>query len=526
MNKPYISFFTTIVLSTSISLAQNEWKDVAQIFYNKCSSCHHAGGGAPFTIMSYNDASSWTPQIEYALSNNIMPPWSPDTTYTRFMHERAISQTDKNKILDWITNGGMPGDTTQAPAPPVYTSGSYKLHGTPDLVVKIPAYTSTATSSDIYVCISVPTGLTQDRIVKAYEIVPGDAGIVHHALIGVDSMGTSTNDLSGNCLIPPGDFRLGGYVPGGAPMIFPNQGAVKGGMKLNAGSKLSFQIHYPAGSVGKVDSMQVRLYFYPLGETGIRKMNNSAILQTWLLFLPPYLVTDFDADYDVDVPMSIFAASPHSHNVCRKIINYAYKGNDTIPLIRINEWDFHWQGAYFYKSPLKIESGYKLYSEHVFDNTSNNPKNPNNPPSLVIAGTSTGSEMLYDSYVWMDYVAGDENLDLVSLFANDPLITGVTGLTESNNTGINKTSVYPNPFNERVTIGYQLENNSTVSISVYDIHGALVKHIATKNEVSGSHFVEWDGKNNKGEKVSSGVYYYSVSVGENTESGKIVLLPR
>ena len=86
--------------------------------------------------------------------------------------------------MNWITAGAPYGatlvDTALAPPAPVYPST--KLNGTPDLILNIPSYVSTATTSDKYICFSIPTGLTQNRILKAYEIVPNNASIIHHAV--------------------------------------------------------------------------------------------------------------------------------------------------------------------------------------------------------------------------------------------------------------------------------------------------------------------------------------------------------
>src|SRR4051812_13415318 len=260
--------FLIVFIFTGKLNAQLTYKDVAPIFYKNCTSCHNGFGHGP-SFLNYTQISSLTPSIEDVLNNKEMPPWSPDSTYTHFVGERFISDADKNKILDWIGSGATKGDTTLAPKPPIYTR--YQINTTPDLELTIPTFTSNATATeDSYVCFSLPSGLTQDRILKAFEIVAGNPEIVHHVIADVDTAGTTTSDLSGKCYNITGDFSIGGIAPGAPPTIFPNMGANKMGIRIKKGSKIVLQIHYPAGTGGMTDQTKIRLYFYPVGTTGVR----------------------------------------------------------------------------------------------------------------------------------------------------------------------------------------------------------------------------------------------------------------
>lgn len=472
MKKIYILFLTTIILIPSAK-AQLDYKDVAQVFYNNCTSCHHVGGGAPMPLMTYTQTSTFAASILYHVQEGHMPPWSPDTSYSRFSHERAITQADKSAIISWVNSGALQGDTTLAPAAPVYTS-QYQLSGTPTIVLRTPVFPSNAGSTDSYVCFSIPSGLTQDRVLRAYEVIPGNAPIVHHALVFVDTTGTAASDLTGQCFSLPGDFGIGGYAPGAAPTVFPGQAPLKAGIRIKAGSNIILQIHYPAGSSGQLDSTQIRMYFYPEGETGIRPIYNKELLENWSLYMLPNSVTTFTDKYPdngtLQAPLSIFATFPHSHMVCKSIVNYAYAGTDTIPLVRINNWDFMWQGYYTYTNLIKIPAGYKLFSKHVYDNTANNPNNPNSPPALVVAGTSTGDEMLFDEYMWLDYQAGDELIDIEELLANDTLLSLNVNKVSAN--AFTKVFVYPNPASNKLSI--YLSKTSEYKVRILNITGQTI----------------------------------------------------
>ena len=520
MKKIYILVSALVIISSAASA--QVYSDAAGIFYNRCTMCHHANQHAP-SFMFYSEVSQHCLPIQTRLQNGTMPPWPPDTNYTRFLYEHIITQSEKNAILNWVANSCAQGDTSLAPAAPVYPQ--YQLYGTPNIELQIPTFTSNASTDDAYNCFSIPSGLAQDRWLRAYEIVPGNPLIVHHVIVNVDTVGNTSNDLSGNCFSTPGEVALGGYAPGAAPTVFPGTAPLKAGIKIKANSKIVLQIHYPAGTAGQQDSTKIRLYFYPVGETGIRPVHVFTPLQNWSLFIPANTVQTFNAQFDTTAALSIFAAFPHSHKVCTSIINYAVNGIDTIPLVRINKWKFDWQGFYTYRSLVKIPAGYTWRSRHVYDNTIANPDNPNTPPQLVYAGTSTTDEMLFDAYMFLSYQTGDENIDIAALLQNDtllhPLATSVNLISPLQ---INA-SAFPNPFDNNIKISYRVSQSTEVTVSVYNIYGSVVKNLSNKFLSAGRYETEWNGENNSGVKVSAGVYFYSVRAGKSVTSGKMILLP-
>lgn len=520
MKKLLTLFMVGISLSAS---AQLVYKDVAGIFYSRCTGCHHLNGGAPFPMMNYSETYPWSSLIQTDLNSGKMPPWSPDTTYTRFLHERIITASEKSAILSWIASGSQMGDTTIAngcPPAPVYTS-QYKLHGTPDLILKVPAFPSNGAGNDAYNCFSIPTGLSQDRYIRAFEVVPNNPAIVHHVVIKVDSMGSTTSNTSGGCLSQPGDYDLDVYAIGGAPTVFPGQAPLKCGIRIKAGSKLNLQIHYPPGTSGMIDSTQIRIFFYPVSATGIRTVYVSTPLQNWNMFIFANTTPTFNAQYPpsggLPVALSIFGTFPHGHLVTKTMLNYADNGTTTIPLIRINNWDFDWQGFYTFRNLVKIPVGYTLRASHMFDNTTNNPNNPNSPPALVTAGEGTTDEMLFDSFQYLIYQTGDELIDIGNLLANDSLLNPPpTSISETIISEEIKSFVFPNPFSETTMLwtegfnfGKQKPQLKVLNILGNEVHSQILNSENEKLNL----------------KLSSGVYFYTIRAGKSTTSGKIVLMP-
>jgi len=502
--------------------AQLSYKDVAPIFIQRCTGCHHQGKVYPY-LTNYSSVSLYRGLIARDLQTGRMPPWPADTAYSRFTHERIISQSEKAKLLSWLAAGTPSGDTTLAAAAPFYSTN--QLSGTADLVLSIPNYVSTADYTDKNICFSLPTGLTQNRILKAYEIVPGSAHLAHHIMINVDTLGTSATDLSGSCSISSSGFILGGWAPGSPPMVFPARDTVKFGITIKGGSKLVLQVHYPAGTDGLTDSTKIRLYFYPQGTAGIRNIMTTPIKNS-SFSIPPDTIVTVTGIYPktgvIPKAISVFSIFPHSHKICTSIVNYASNGTATIPLCRINHWNFEWQGFYTFRHLLKVPAGFKLYGNHVFDNTA---ANPDHSPLTVDAGPGTGDEMLFDVFLWTPYQKGDESLPIQSIIESDSLFIfrEVPPVKLSPGTTI---GIYPNPFTDKLTISCELLSSEDVSLSIYNIIGQNIRKLVSRTEPAGIQSYEWDGKTDGGGTVSPGLYVYRLRIGSVEQCGKIMLSPK
>lgn len=502
-----------------LGLSAQTWSDnVAQIVYDKCTKCHHSGGIAPFPLMTYNETSPMAAAIYDAVAQDEMPPWPPDNNYQQYVHNRALSASEKTTILDWILASTPEGNSANTPPPPVYTSANVLGNG--DLTVQMPTYMSKATGlNDDYACFSVPSGLLENRVIKSIEIIPGNREIVHHALIYVDPNGIEVTDSSGgNCASPSSlDTKLmAGYTPGASPMTLPAVAPLKLGINIAAGSNIYFAMHYPAGSYGQFDSTKVIFHFYPLGTTGVRQVVAEPIIQNWGFSLPANQVTNVTAQYPpgtggVPANISVLSVFPHMHLLGESIKAYAIKTNgDTVKYANIPHWDFHWQDFYFFKNIQLTPTGSIIKGEGVYDNTSANIHNPNDPPQLVTAGLNTSDEMFLVYFHYMLYQNGDENYDMEELMSASLL----EQIPEENS----PIELYPNPFDESIHISHPgVNNGDVVSVYIYDYQGKLIKRLVQSKTIETNGFeILWDGTNEINSNVRNGIYFVSMQInGQN-----------
>jgi len=171
-------------------------EDIAPIIFDNCATCHHEGGIAPFSLMNYTETQARAFSIQFSVNSGEMPPWPPNPDYQNYAHERLLEQSEVDMINEWVNNGTPEGNPANLPPAPVFGNGTF-ITETPDLKLTIPTYSSNATGGqDDYVCFSLPTGLLNDRFVKAIEEVPATNASVHQVLVYADDAGNYATTTS------------------------------------------------------------------------------------------------------------------------------------------------------------------------------------------------------------------------------------------------------------------------------------------------------------------------------------------
>ena len=517
-----IKYFSILAFSAlAYCVNAQTWSGgVAQLFYNKCTQCHHQGGAAPSSLMTYQEVSPMVNAVAAAVGQDRMPPWPPDNNYQTYLHTRSLSSGEKSLLLSWIAASAPEGNAAATPPPPVYTNNTFLGNG--DLIVQMPNYLSKATAfADDYVCFSIPTNLTQNRILKAVEVVPGNRDIVHHALVYLDDAGAEQTDtIGGNCASPSNQNTklIMGYTPGAGPLILPSVSPLKMGINIAAGAKIYLNMHYPEGSFGMMDSTKVILHFYPVGTTGVRQVYAAPVLADYAFALPPNQMTTLSAQYPngtagVPIDLSVISVFPHMHLLGHDIKAYATgPANDTLKFINIPRWDFHWQDFYFFDHLKHLPTGYTIKGKGVYDNTDQNIHNPNTPPQTVYVGYNTTDEMFIIYFHYMYYLPGDENYDLATLMN--------ASLEEYGNSSAIKS--YPNPMGDNgLNIVFEGGFDPEIKVLVYDLKGTLVNTLSQEDAINPT-TIFWKGDNQNGAESTAGMYYLSINNKGKMSTTKII----
>lgn len=384
-------------------------RDVAPIIYSKCSGCHHPGEVAPFSLMTYEDVKSKAPTIAETVKVKYMPPWQA-VSHGEFVNERTLTAQQIQTIRDWAANGAPAGNLTKAPKPPEYTPG-WRM-GKPDFVGKMQApYSVSAEGIDEYRCFVIHTDFPEGRYVTGVELRPGNHRVVHHVLVYVDTSGVARKldgedgkpgyaSFGGPGFNPAG--ALGGWAPGLEPQILPDGD----GFYLPKGADIVLQVHYHKDGKPEVDQTQIGLLF---AKKPVDQEVRWEAIANVLLSIPPN-----DPRYEVKASLTLNAPStmldsiPHMH-----LLGHDMTVTATLPdgtkerVIAVNNYDFNWQTRYTYKHPLHLPKGTRLDLVAHYDNSTNNPHNPNSPPKRVHFGEQTTDEMCF---AFFSYTVDSEHL--------------------------------------------------------------------------------------------------------------------
>jgi hypothetical protein len=365
--------------------------DVAPLLFQRCATCHHTGGVAPFPLISYADVAKRAKLIATVTAKRYMPPWLPSAP--RFQHELRLSDAEIALLARWAAAGAPAGNPQQTPAPPRFQEG-WSL-GQPGLEAVMPAaFDVPAEGPDLYQCFVIPSPAARDRWVSALDIRPGNPRLVHHVILFQDTTRTARKRDTGAgypCFGTPGFLPargLGGWTPGALPARNPDDIPDL----LHGGADLVLQIHYHP--TGRPETDRTRLALYFTDQPPKRRLMDIPLTSS-RIDIPPgeraYKVTDH---FTIPVEVDVLGVIPHAHYVCRTMYAYAILPDGTRrTLLRIPDWNFNWQQQYRYASPIRLPADTEVQMEFTYDNSGANPRNPNHPPKRVVWGPGTSDEM-------------------------------------------------------------------------------------------------------------------------------------
>lgn len=376
-------------------------KEISRLYQAKCQGCHRSGDIAPFVLDSYEAASRWGEDIQRVLTAKLMPPWKPVEAEGKFKNDYGLTDSERQLILDWYKAGAPEGDPAELPEP-LPETGGWQL-GEPDAVISMPELYDVPRRKDIYRCFVVPTGFDEDMWMKAVQVLPGNRQVVHHVILYLDETGKSAaldakdEEPGYECFGGPGDgvdvglsTMLGGWVPGTRTSMLPD-GV---GILVPKGARVIIQMHYfPAGKQHS-DQTKVGLYFAKREEKMSKRMVYLPVLNT--RFRIPAGAKDYAVTASAPtLPSDVYMVVPHMHLIGKKIeiakSNLFTRNTET--LIKIDDWDFNWQGFYSFVKPVRLGLLEQLRLTCRFDNSADNPRNPSNPLKPVQWGEGTEDEM-------------------------------------------------------------------------------------------------------------------------------------
>ncbi len=371
-------------------------KDVLPILQKNCQSCHRPGEIAPMSLLSYSEARPWAKAIKAAVAARKMPPWFAEVGH--FANDRTLSEADIKTLSAWADNGAPEGDAKDKPAPRTFTDG-WQIK--PDMVIEMPNDFHLPAKGVInYQYVKVKGNFTRDLWVSAAEMRPSNSAVLHHGKVWVVPPGSKwmadaqygvpyEGREAGRNEMGDGNDILGKFNPGLGSQNFSVDGAAK---FIPKGSDLVFELHYTA--VGKETTDRSKL--------GIVLAKNPPKLRYFLsngptahnLAIP---AGDGNAEVVSEVTVGLpdvklVYAQPHMHLRGKDFeLRVIYPTGETETVFK-GKFDFNWQLGYDFVKPIPLPKGTRVIGISHFDNSANNPYNPD-PTKEVVWGPQNWDEM-------------------------------------------------------------------------------------------------------------------------------------
>jgi len=391
---------------------------VAEIINENCVVCHREGGVGPMQFENYEQIRPWAPLIQYKVERREMPPYAYDhgIGIQDLLDDWRLSQEEIDTLTAWVQQGAPEGDwgdrtPSVADIPSLDEWNFADQFGQPDLILASESIDVPAVGNDMWHRPYVFPNLETDRCIKAVQVKPraNAKSVVHHANTDIDILNPETNE-----------YELYGYLTeyamGKWGEIMP-EGVCR---TLPANARVRWDIHMFPGGVGATapgamiedNVVELGIWLHPEGFEKVAEfkqdLKSYSIRAGGELVVPPHGTVMMQGFHSFDHPVRLDSFQPHGHLRLRSAaleVFYPATGS-TEQISQVSNWSATWHHSHLYNpdvAPL-LPTGAVLVLKQWYDNTTNNPNNPD-PDMWVVDGSRTADEM---THAWIAVTHLDE----------------------------------------------------------------------------------------------------------------------
>jgi hypothetical protein len=420
------------LMATGTALAGPTFtKDVAPILYKHCVECHRPGEIAPMSLLDYKSVRPWAKSIREAVITRKMPPWFADPHFGAFSNDPRLSAQEIETIKTWVDGGSTEGNPRDMPPKPVFIDG-WKL-GKPDIIIDIGQDFAVPPGNDVYQYFTVPTNFSEGKWIRAAQILPGNREVVHHVHVslvmeenqagragttafrpqtgrfwdikdGLSRLRMDAPVVDDACATePPGLSNLSGFEEGSFTAMLPGKQPDVFGDRtpkwIPPGAKLRFQVHY--AKVNKPQTDRTSVGFYLASGPPERPLRRLDLRNRYFLIPAGAPKHEVKRCYEFEADKLLVSITPHMHYRGKSARYELVRPNgQKETLLLVPQYSFEWQLLYRFKEPVHVEKGSRMIVTFVYDNSPNNPSNPD-PAEVIRWGDRSEDEMMTS---WIEYL--------------------------------------------------------------------------------------------------------------------------
>lgn len=365
---PRVAFPTCVDAGEDILFDQvPTWSgQVRAVVGEHCTRCHQPGGTGPFSLVTYEEAVAWAPAVAAAVTHRTMPPPGPTSCgeCNTFRDHPWLAPVEIAAVRQWAEGGTPAGDHTD-PATILPDDHLARV----DAVVQMDEpYTPNPELADDYQCFVLDPAFEEDVFLTAFEVLPGDQRVVHHALLYTlpnalaeadaefrVSLGDDKGyDCYGGVGISGASYAAG-WVPGMGATVFPDGT----GIKLPAGRKLVLEMHYNLSNGSFPDQSAVAM-------TLEAQVEQEALLVSYanlgMRLKPGQEVETATQNFLVypsllNAEVVLWGIQPHMHTLGRSLTVETWSDrSEARCVVDVPRYDFDWQGLYFFEEPMRLRA--------------------------------------------------------------------------------------------------------------------------------------------------------------------------
>lgn len=435
LKKYFLGFvlFFPLIYSEGQDVTYN--RDICPLIERKCAPCHRPGEAAPFSLLTYEDVSKRASFIKKVVQSRYMPPWRADNHYVHFANDRSLTDDQIALISRWVDEGAPKGNSPEIKAEEKPVNGTL-YHRKPDLVLMASdSFHLSGDNIERFVIFKVPFELQDSANVEAIEFVSSNKKLIHHANYAIHAVPDEHIDIKNTAsfINLTDDDRskfnqyqpyrktityYGGWIPGTSYEYFPGPF----GWVMPKRGVILLTVHYAPSPTDEVSISGVNIFFKKTPVTRIMKVvsfGSGGIGENQIqpiFYLKANTVQTFTLEVtNPNEDQSLLYVWPHMHYLGKEYKAYITTPSaDTIRLVHIPKWDFRWQEIYRFQHPVRVPKGSVIHLECTYDNTRDNPANPNDPPKNVFSmgDMKTTDEMMTLMMGFLPYEKGDEEINL------------------------------------------------------------------------------------------------------------------